>query len=175
MEFFAKKGWEKLPKTTVDELRNRLGSKNFSKLTELLEFYPKAYEKIFNTNNLKIMYDSELFNIALSGQLSTLGSLILGHSGDRKHAEFFLNTSIVVDPEHSTAHSPLAMLYYLEDKRELAKSEAIKALEVMNQVSDETIDLIHSKTEPTISRQQYRDILQSIVDGTLKKEVIMEE
>lgn len=170
MGLFTKNGWDKVSKDSSEYIQTKLGADDFTKLTELLKKHNVFENKTFNT--------SEDFKWLFPFLLSRVGIVIMSQSGDKNDAEFFLRMAILLEDPQSktTAHSTLALIYYADDKKELAKSEAMIALEVNGKFSDETHNAISKamKKEPIAPNetQEYRRMLQSIVDGTLNKKDI---
>lgn len=170
MGLFSKSGWDKVSKDSVEYFQTKLGSENFAILTRLLNKYKVFENKIFSK--------SEDVRWLLPFLLSRVGLAIMAQSGDQKDAKLILYMAVLLEDPQSktTAHYTLALIHYSNDRRDLAKIEAKTALEVHDMISNETRNKVakalNQQPLTETEDQEYTKVMQSILDGTLKKEDI---
>ena len=133
-------GWESLPISFVQELKNRLGLKKFNKLDSVAKKYkifdqalfknPEIFEEeIFEFDKSLVFDGSSRFDI-FAGFLNSLGRQVI-NQGYLNDGEIILSLSIDVMPKNNIAHVILAILYSENKQIEKAKKEARIALKVI--------------------------------------------
>lgn len=134
-------GWESLPISFVQELKNRLGLEKFKTLDSLAKKYkifdqalfknPEIFEEEedFEFDKNLIFDGSSRFDI-FAGFLNSLGHQLI-NQGYLNDGEIMLSLSIDVMPKNNIAHVILATLYSQNKQIEKAKKEARVALKVI--------------------------------------------
>ena len=157
-------GWESLPISFVQELKNRLGLEKFKTLDSVAKKYkifdqalfknPEIFEEESLEFDKNLVFDgSSRFDI-FAGFLNSLGRQLI-NQGYLNDGEIILSLSIDVMPRNNFAHVILAILYSQNKQIEKAKKEArialkvIEALERREEAQNEFIpDEIKEMTPP---------------------------
>jgi tetratricopeptide (TPR) repeat protein len=133
-------GWESLPISFVQELKNRLGLEKFKTLDSVAKKYkifdqalfknPEIFEEESLEFDKNLVFDgSSRFDI-FAGFLNSLGRQLI-NQGYLNDGEIILSLSIDVMPKNNIAHVILAILYSQNKQIEKAKKEARIALKVI--------------------------------------------
>lgn len=133
-------GWESLPISFVQELKNRLGLEKFKTLDSVAKKYkifdqalfknPEIFEEESLEFDKNLVFDgSSRFDI-FAGFLNSLGRQVI-NQGYLNDGEIILSLSIDVMPKNNIAHVILAILYSENKQIEKAKKEARIALKVI--------------------------------------------
>lgn len=134
-------GWESLPISFVQELKNRLGLEKFKTLDSVAKKYKIFDQALFKNPEIfeeeeslefdkNLVFDgSSRFDI-FAGFLNSLGRQLI-NQGYLNDGEIILSLSIDVMPKNNIAHVILAILYSQNKQIEKAKKEARIALKVI--------------------------------------------
>ena len=134
-------GWESLPISFVQELKNRLGLEKFEMLDSVAKKYKIFDQPLFKNPDIfeeeendefdkNLVFDgTSRFNI-FAGFLNSLGRQII-NQGDSNDGEIILALSLDIMPKNNIAHVILAILYSQNKQIEKSKKEATIALRVI--------------------------------------------
>ena len=137
-------GWQSLPVSFVQEIKNRLGEKRFETLDILARKYkifdqalfknPKIFEEEASLESDKdlVFEGSSSFDI-FAGFLNSLGRQLI-NQGYINDGKTILLLSLDIMPNANIAHVILAILYSENNQIEKAKGEAKVALKVIEEL-----------------------------------------
>jgi tetratricopeptide (TPR) repeat protein len=177
-------GWESLPISFVQELKNRLGLEKFKTLDSVAKKYkifdqalfknPEIFEEESLEFDKNLVFDgSSRFDI-FAGFLNSLGRQLI-NQGYLNDGEIILSLSIDVMPKNNIAHAILAILYSQNKQIEKAKKEArialnvIEALERREEAQNEFIPEEIKEMTPPDGYVLMRKMMLEILNGKTSK------